>query len=108
MKSAPRTAAEPAAIQDKTPRRISLVRLLVPHWKAFSLGPLGALGSGLADLLQPLPIKIVIDNALGSRPMPAWLAPGLETIFGTNKLAILNFAAVSVVGIALLSAISSY
>ena len=93
---------------NKKKRQISLVRLLLPHWKALSLGMLAALGSSLADMLSPLPLKIVIDHVLGSKPMPAWLAPWTSSIFGANRTDMLNFAAVSVVGIALLAAISSY
>jgi ATP-binding cassette subfamily B protein len=88
--------------------KISLIFLLAPHWKALTLGLLSALGSVAADILQPLPLKIVIDNVLGTKPLPAWLALWLAPIFGANKAAMLNFAVSSVVLVALLNAISSY
>ena len=49
-------------------RRISVVRLLTPHWKPLSLGLLTAILGSVMDLLQPWPLKIVIDNVIGSNP----------------------------------------
>src|SRR5213594_1495857 len=89
-------------------RQISLAALLLSQWKMLALGLLSALGSVAADILQPLPLKIVIDNVLGTKPLPAWLAAWLTPIFGSNKAAMLNFAVLSVVLVALLNAISSY
>src|SRR3989475_5484229 len=89
-------------------RQISLAALVLSQWKMLALGLLGALGSVAADILQPLPLKIVIDNVLGAKALPQWLAPLLSFVFGTNKAAILTFAVVSVVLVALLNAVSSY
>src|SRR5438445_5652170 len=90
----------------KAKRQVSLAALLLPHWKALALGLLSALGSVAADILQPLPLKVVIANVLGTTALPAWLPPWMS--FGGNKLAMLNFAVLSVVLIALLNAASSY
>src|SRR2546425_7859466 len=89
-------------------RQISLAALVLSQWKMLALGLLAALGSVAADILQPLPLKIVIDNVLGAKALPQWLAPLLSFVFGTNKAAILTFAVVSVVLVALLNAASSY
>src|SRR5437867_5413199 len=89
-------------------RQISLAALVLSQWKMLALGLLAALGSVAADILQPLPLKIVIDNVLGTKALPQWLAPLLTFVFGTNKAAMLNFAVVSVVLVALLNALSSY
>ncbi len=102
------TASMSAQGVERKARRISLVRLLLPHWKALSMGIASAVACGLADLLQPIPVKIVIDNVLGSKPPPSWLSPVVGSIFGTDRLAMLNFAAFSVAGIALLGAIGAY
>lgn len=59
------------------------------------------------DLLQPWPLKIVVD-LVGSKPMPEWMAGWVSAIFGTDKLAVLNFVGVAVVLTALLGAVSSY
>lgn len=63
---------------------------------------------GAADLLEPWPLKLVFDHVLGSERMPEWLSGVISSTLGQNKFAILNFAALSVVAIALLDAISSY
>src|SRR5437867_5422206 len=71
------TEAQPSGPEGskKTKRQISLVRLLMPHWKALALGLASAFGSAVADVLQPLPVKIVIDNVLLDKALPRWLAP---------------------------------
>lgn len=38
--------------------------LLRPHWKLLSLALLAVLGEAAADLLDPWPLKIIIDNLL--------------------------------------------
>jgi subfamily B ATP-binding cassette protein MsbA len=88
-------------------RKLSLVRLLLPHWKACSLGILAVIVQTLTDLLQPWPLKIIVD-LVGEKPMPAWLAAWVTVIFGSDKLAVLNFVALAVVVIAVTSAVSSY
>jgi subfamily B ATP-binding cassette protein MsbA len=102
------TGSVPAEGIERKKRRIIMARLLIPHWKALSLGLAAAVGAGLTDLLVPLPMKIVIDHVLGDQPMPQLLAPWVGPLFGNDRVAILNFAAISVVGIALLGAVSSY
>jgi subfamily B ATP-binding cassette protein MsbA len=89
-------------------RKISLVRLLAPHWKTLIIGLSSAIGSVFADILQPVPIKIVIDNVLGQKPMRYWIAARLAALFGSGSGALLDFVVVTVVGIAVLNAISSY
>src|SRR5436309_4534993 len=89
-------------------RQISLAALVLSQWKMLALGLLAAVGSVAADILQPLPLKIVIDNVVGEKALTQWLVPLLRFVFGTHKDAILNFAVVSVVLAALLNAVSSY
>src|SRR5262249_6013130 len=46
-----------------------------PHWLLLTLTlALGALATPVA-LLTPLPLKIVVDNVLGSHPLPHLLDP---------------------------------
>jgi len=92
--------------RDKT-RKLSLLRLLLPHWKYFTLGIFAVVLQAFADLLQPWPLKIIVD-LVGDKQMPTWLAVWVAATFGTDKLAILNFVAVAVVAIAVLAAVSSY
>ncbi len=95
-------------VERKKDRRIGLARLLVPHWKGLSLGMTGVFGETLTDLLQPWPLKIVIDYVVGSKQMPPGLAHWFDSTVGTDKLVVLNVAAVSVFLIAVAGAVSSY
>jgi ATP-binding cassette, subfamily B, bacterial len=88
-------------------RKLNFARLLLPYWKPFSFGILAVIFQALTDVLQPWPLKIVVD-LVGEKPMPSFLAVWVTTIFGTDKLAVLNFIALTVVVIAVMGAISSY
>ena len=86
---------------------LQMVELLRPHWKAMSLALIAVLGESITDLLDPWPLKIVVDNLLQSKPLPPWLT-GIVSQLGQNKLAVLNFAVLAVAVIAIVGAISSY
>jgi subfamily B ATP-binding cassette protein MsbA len=62
----------------------------------------------MADVLEPWPIKVVLDYVIGSKPMPDWLATLVDGAFGGNKMSILHFAAILVIVIAGAGAIASY
>ena len=84
--------------------------LLRPHAKALALGLLAVIGETIADLLQPWTLKIVFDNVLksGSVKGHGWLNHWILATVGTNRLAILRFAAVAALVIAVAGAICSY
>jgi subfamily B ATP-binding cassette protein MsbA len=84
-----------------------MVELLRPHWKTMSLALVAVLGETITDLLDPWPLKIIVDNLLQSKPLPPWLA-GIVSHLGQNKLAVLNFAVLAVAIIAIIGAVSSY
>jgi ATP-binding cassette subfamily B protein len=89
-------------------KRFRLIDLLRPHWKSLSLAFLAVLGVTLTDLLEPWPLKLVFDHLLKSKPLPEWLNH-IASTFGTDdKGSLLNFAAIALVVVALLSALSSY
>ncbi|HEU0175515.1 MAG TPA: ABC transporter ATP-binding protein [Blastocatellia bacterium] len=83
-------------------------RVFRPHWKALSVAFVAVLIEGAASLFDPWPIKIVLDYALGSRPMPEWIARFILATFGEGKLAIIYFAAIATVVVAAVGAIASY
>jgi subfamily B ATP-binding cassette protein MsbA len=83
-------------------------RVFRPHWKALSIAFVAVLIEGAASLFDPWPIKIVIDYALGSRPMPEWIAGPIRMTFGEGKLAIVYFAAIATVVVAAMGAVASY
>ncbi len=66
------------------------------------------LGETLTDVLEPWPIKLVIDNVVQSKPLPARWGPWVAALFGQNKFAILNFAVAAVLIIAVVGAVSGY
>ena len=86
-------------------RRLNPIRLLAPYWKLLAIAFVAMLITSAADLLEPWPLKIIFDYVLGSKRMPAWLASVVDT---SNRIAILDFAAIAVVIIAVIGAISSY
>jgi ATP-binding cassette subfamily B protein len=90
------------------PGKLSLIRLIRPHWKALSLAFIAVLGETFSDVLEPWPIKIVIDNILQSKKLPDWLDGFISHTLGHDKLPILNFAVAAVVAIAIIGAVSSY
>ena len=90
------------------PGKLNIIRLVRPHWKALAIGLLAVLGESLTDILEPWPIKVVVDYLLQSKKLPGWLGGIVVQIFGHDKLAILNFAVAAVAAIAVVGAVSSY
>jgi len=88
--------------------KLRIADLVRPHWKALTIALFAVLGETLADILEPWPIKIVVDNLLQSKQLPGRLGGIVSELFGDNKLAILNFAVAAVAAIAVVGAVSSY
>ncbi len=65
-------------------------------------------GETITDILEPWPIKIVVDNVLQSKKLPGWLGSAVSGMFGSNPYAMLNFAIAAVALIAVVGALSSY
>ncbi len=68
------------------------------------------IGEGVANLLEPWPLKIVLDNVVKSHASAerGWLNHLIIEVAGPGRLAALNFAVVAVLAIALLGALCSY
>src|ERR1051326_826015 len=90
-----------------SPERISVARLLTPHWKTLTVGLLAAMASSVMDLLQPWPLKIVIDYVIGTKRVPDWLT-ALAPNIAHDRVALLNATALSLIAIALTGAVASY
>jgi subfamily B ATP-binding cassette protein MsbA len=73
-----------------------------------ALAFLAVLGEAATDLLEPWPLKIVFDYVFGTKHIPAWLSGLLGATFGLTKVAILHFAVVAVIVIAVAGALSAY
>jgi ATP-binding cassette subfamily B protein len=90
----------------KKSKSLSIIDFLRPHWKALTLALLAVAGETATDLLEPWPLKIVLDYLLQSKHPPGWLSVIIGWM-GQDKLAVLNFAVVAVAAIAIVGALSS-
>src|SRR3979490_1736657 len=88
--------------------RLKIVDLLRPHWTALTLAFVAVLGETLTDVLEPWPVKVVVDNFLQHKRLPGWIERPVIALFGDNQIAILNFAVGAVAAIAVVGALSSY
>ena len=82
-----------------------IVGLLRPHSRLLALGLFAVVGEGAANLLEPWPLKLVFDSFGRSGSGHGWLNRWVQATVGTDKIAILKFAAVAVLAIALLDAV---
>ncbi len=89
-------------------RKHRLNELLRPHRKALVLGLVAVIGEGLANLAEPWPLKVVLDNVVATRPAHGWLSNLVISIAGSDSLAILQVCALAMLAIAALGAICSY
>ncbi len=88
---------------------VRLLRRLAPHLKQqrgrFALAVVGTLGSIAAELLEPWPLKIVVDAVLGARQVP-WLPTWLATPEAHGRL--LAACAVALVVLAVFGGIFAF
>ncbi len=89
-------------------KTLRIRELLKPQLGALIIGLLAVMGEGAANLLQPLSLKIVLDDVLRSRESNASVMRWIHALIGTGKLAMLNFACLAVLAIAALDAIAGY
>jgi subfamily B ATP-binding cassette protein MsbA len=91
------------------PRRgLSIADLLRPHRRQLWLGALAIAGESVAGLLEPWPLKIVLDNVLQGKSSHGWLYDVIVHAVGVTPKRILLFACAAVLAIALVDAICSY
>ena len=89
-------------------RRLSLGLLLARHWHSVLLGLFAVGVETCAALLEPWPVKVVLDSALRETKISQPLARAITAAFGADRLAVLRFSVVAVLVIALAGAVSSY
>jgi ATP-binding cassette subfamily B protein len=102
----PENSTKPSS--SKSSAKLRIADLIRPHRKALTIALLAVLAETFTDVIEPWPIKIVVDNLLQSKKLPVWLGGFVSGLFGQDKLAILNFAVASVAAIAVVGAVSSY
>ena len=86
--------------------RLTVAALLRPHRPLLAIAAGAMAVQGITELLEPWPLKIIFDYVLGGKPVPASLRDWLGD--GQDRLAVLDLAAVSVVVIAAVNAVSAY
>jgi ATP-binding cassette, subfamily B, bacterial len=79
-----------------------------PHWKALTLALIAVIGETATDILEPWPIKIVVDNVLQNKKLTGVLGSITSRFFGGDHYAMVNVAVAAVAAIAVVGAISSY
>jgi ATP-binding cassette, subfamily B, bacterial len=87
---------------------LKIKTLLAPHSKALVIALIAVVIEGIANLLDPWPLKIVLDNVLRSKHTHGWLNHLIFATVGHNKMAILELAAVAMLIIAGVGALCSY
>jgi len=98
---------DPKASSSAARTALRITALVRPHWKTLALAVVAVVGETLADVLQPWPIKIVVDNVVQSKRLSPWLE-NISDLIGSDKYATLNLAVAAVALIALLDAFSGY
>jgi ATP-binding cassette, subfamily B, bacterial len=91
-----------------SPRTLRIIDLVRPHWKALAIALVAVVCETLTDILEPWPIKIVVDNILQSKKLPPGLGRIVTGLFGANAHAVVNFAVTAVAVIAVLGAVSAF
>ena len=69
---------------------------------------MAAIGEAGANLLEPLPLKIVLDNVLRDHPVNDPLARLVFSIAGADKMAVIKMAAIAALLVAVMDALCSY
>lgn len=82
--------------------------LLRPHRRALWLGLLAIAGESIADVLQPWPLKVVLDNVITHKTGHGWLTETIHRTVGDEPGHILILACVAVLVIALVDAVCTY
>jgi ATP-binding cassette subfamily B protein len=95
-------------VESKSSRKLRIIDLVRPHWKTLTIALVAMLGEAVTDILEPWPIKIVVDNIQQSHKLPGRLGGVITGLFGQNHYAVLNFAVAAVAVIAIVGAVSSY
>ena len=88
--------------------QLRVAQLIRPYWKTLAIAGVAVIGETLTDVLEPWPVKVIVDSVLQSKPLKGWFGDAAFRVFGHDAFAVLNFAVAAVVLIAVLGAISSY
>ena len=85
----------------------AFLKLLAPYKLLLLGGLVASCGETLVDLLEPWPLKIVLDSVIEGRPLARWLR-GFLSLEGLDKFTVLAFAAAAALAIAVVGALCAY
>ncbi len=88
-------------------RRFLVQHVLKPYKGPLTFAFVAMLVETVADLAQPWPLKVVLDNVIGHHALPHFLAP-LKDFLGSHKSGTIAVAAFATVVIALVNSVASY
>jgi subfamily B ATP-binding cassette protein MsbA len=89
-------------------KRLTIRELLKPHKGSLAVGFVAVLGEAVANLLQPWPLKLVLDEVFKGHGDKSSVPHAIRNAFGSGQLATVKFACIAVLAIAVLDAISTY
>jgi ABC-type multidrug transport system fused ATPase/permease subunit len=87
---------------------MKIVGLARPYWKSLVIAFVALVAGAVAGLLEPWPLKVVIDNLLQAEALPEPIGGLVANMFGSGASGVLNFAVAAVAGIAIVGAVSAY
>ena len=102
----PPSAAAPA-VERGTMTRLVL-DLVRPYHKWLAIVFIAMLLETAMSMAAPWPLKVVIDNVLGTHPLPEWLHWLRDLPLGHSKMGLAALAALGVVLIAVIGAVATY
>jgi ABC-type multidrug transport system fused ATPase/permease subunit len=82
--------------------------LLSPYRGWVTIILLAMLVETATSLAAPWPLKVILDNVVGTHKAPEWLAPFRSSLMGGHKMELALVAGIATVVIAALGAIASY
>jgi ATP-binding cassette, subfamily B, bacterial len=85
---------------------IDVSRLVRPHRALLVLAFGAMVVESAASLWEPWPLKLIVDNVLGGKPLSPSLAPW--ALFGSDPIGVLNAAVLAVMAITALGAVGAY
>ena len=100
--------AERGGRSSRRHKRLSIRTLLKPHVGALVVGLIAVAGEAAANLLGPWPLKIVLDDVLRSKETHTSVVRWIHHFIGSDKMAMLKFACLAVLLIAVLDAVATY
>jgi len=87
---------------------LNILALLRPHRRQLWLGLLAITGESIAGLLEPWPLKIVLDDLLQGKNQHGWLHSAIVATAGPAPRNVLMFACIGVLIIAIAEAFCTY